>query len=865
MRLNSIRLARLTPLTAAALVAAYAVVGCGDDSSGTGNPGTGGGGNAGGTAGGGNAGGTAGGGNMGGVGGSGNMGGSGAVGGTAGSGGSGGGGPNMTACVTTSDGTSGLLLKGTVLAPDQKIDDGEVLIDGNGIIQCVAADCSGTAGAGDATVITCDNGVISPGLINTHDHISFARTPPTDFGTERFDHRHDWRKGLRGHNKLQLAGTAGGAEILAAELRFVMSGTTSTISAGGRRGLLRNLDGQDKEGLNTPTVNSDTFPLDDNDGIYSTSGCNYGSNPTTASDVASEHAYVPHIAEGIDAEAQNEVTCTTTTYDVVEPQTAIVHAIAVGGAEVAEFAAERSWVVWSPRSNVALYGNTAPVTLLDNMGVGIALGTDWLASGSMNMSRELRCADELNKTYYNNHFSDEEIWRMATLNAAFVAGVENGLGALKVGYTADIAIFNSTNHKDYRAVIDAEPADVALVLRGGEALYGDKDLLNNTVFDGSSCEAIDVCMTDKLACVSRDTSNTLAELMTEGGAVAELFNCGGAPAVEPSCVPFRDGEYDGVATATDKDADGIDDAMDLCPDIFDPIRPMDGSAQADADNDGKGDACDPCPNDNTDACSAADANDVDNDGEPNTTDNCPDDSNADQMDGDGDGKGDACDVCPTSANPGFEICAGPPVDIKDIRDPSSSNPIAENSPVTLEDMYVVGVDSTGSVQGYYAQKNTDLYTGIFVFTKNVTPNVQVGNKVNISGTYVEFNDLSEITDPVTTVTDSGTTLPFAPIALDPETLATAGSNPEPYESMLVEIANVKVSVMNSDGPADDFDEFTVITDPGGTVGYRVNDTCYDALDNTYPVDTVFTKIVGVQEFSFGNFKIAPRSATDLTQ
>jgi cytosine/adenosine deaminase-related metal-dependent hydrolase len=43
--------------------------------------------------------------------------------------------------------------------------------------------------------------------------------------------------------------------------------------------------------------------------------------------------------------------------------------------------------------------------MLDLLGVPIALGTDWVASGSMNMLRELRCADELNENYYDNYFS----------------------------------------------------------------------------------------------------------------------------------------------------------------------------------------------------------------------------------------------------------------------------------------------------------------------------------------------------------------------------------------------------------------------------------------------------------------------------
>ena len=40
----------------------------------------------------------------------------------------------------------------------------------------------------------------------------------------------------------------------------------------------------------------------------------------------------------------------------------------------------------------------------------------------------------------------------------------------------------------------------------------------------------------------------------------------------------------------DANGDGIPDATDNCPHVFNPIRPMDGGLQADGDQDGAGDA-----------------------------------------------------------------------------------------------------------------------------------------------------------------------------------------------------------------------------------------------------------------------------------
>ncbi|MEZ4312396.1 MAG: thrombospondin type 3 repeat-containing protein [Polyangiaceae bacterium] len=783
-------------------------------------------------------------------------------------------------CQVVSAGTSGVLFRGTLLLPDQVMHKGELLVAQNGTITCAECDCSGAPGAGDATVVECANGVVSPGLINPHDHITFAQNAPKPHldsmgNPSRYDHRHEWRQGAGANKpKITAPGGASTAAVLLAELRFVMSGATTAASAGGRAGLLRNLDsGGLGEGVSLG-VNSDTFPLDDTNGTVDTNignGCNYGAGPTTAAQIASDDAYLPHISEGVNVAAHNEFLCTSSApppanaNDIIEPKTSIIHAVGLDALDIAKIRTDTAKVIWSPRSNVDLYGNTAQITVLDALGVPIALGTDWLPSGSMNMLRELRCADELNTQFYGGHFGDKQLWQMVTTNGALALGVHDILGMLKPGYVADIAVFNGAAHKDYRAVIDAGSADVVLVVRGGEVLYGDGAVVQSL---RPGCETIDVCTFGKRACVTADVGGgtTLASLTTEAQAVYPMFFCPtgndpeGIPQNEPSCVPYRPTEYNGVVPGTDDDGDGVPNDSDNCPTVFNPKRPMD-SAQPDGDGDKKGDACDPCPLDANDACAVTDANDLDGDGWFNGYDNCPYSANADQADKDNDGHGDACDKCPDQANPGLEGCT---FSIKSIRDPSDPLHPNEGDSVTIKDVYVTGIrPNTGNSRGFYVQDTTLApFSGIFIFTGGSLPNVQVGNRVTITGNYVEFFELSELSNPTVTVTDNGTTLPFAPIAVaDPATIATGGAMAEGYESMLLKIGAVTVVNVNPDAPSD-FDEFSV------TGNLRIDDLIFDntanmGLNNTCAVGKGFASITGIHAFSFGNFKLEPRFATDI--
>jgi cytosine/adenosine deaminase-related metal-dependent hydrolase len=498
-------------------------------------------------------------------------------------------------------GDASTLIEGDVLAPATTYLDGQVAISPAGTIACVGCDCAAKVPA--ATRIVCPKGVVSPGLINTHDHLTNAQNLPFADTGERFEQRHDWRLGLRGHTQIPLLTDATQDQIAWAEVRFLMGGTTATAGVGAVPGLVRNLDfAVAEEGLDLPAVGTATFPLGDDAGEQLASGCGYPSI-VAAGTLTGFDAWEAHVGEGIDDVAHNELACVSSSagggQDLLAPRTAVVQGIALDASDQALLAARGSSLVWSPRSNVALYGDTARVLEARARGTTIALGTDWIVTGSMNQLRELRCADDWNRDRLGAALSDADLWRMVTSNAARVTATGGAIGSLEAGKAADIAVFDGAARPGFRAVIDADPPDVALVMRGGLPLYGDSAILA-ALPSSANCETVDVCGAAKRICVESQIGESYLVLQSNAAGSYPAFSCG-VPPGEPTCVPSRSVPvagstvYTGAITPTDADGDGIADVQDDCPAVFDPIRPMDGGAQPDSDGDGIGDACDPSP------------------------------------------------------------------------------------------------------------------------------------------------------------------------------------------------------------------------------------------------------------------------------
>ena len=320
-------------------------------------------------------------------------------------------------------------LIGTVVTPSEIICNGEVIIDRNtGLIDCVGASCANHEKAAEASVVCAD--LIMPGIIDPHNHMSYNTLPP--WQTEQvFANRGQWRGPLaRELYDARLRNDKVAARYN--ELRLILSGTTAVHKAEGQDSAydhVRNLDrGPSSNGLG---YSDDAFeecvdPLSDR--------C-FGAPNYEQDQNVPDRIYVAHVAEGVDETSRAE-------FDEFRdkgqlgPRTSIIHCVACTSEQFRDMRAAGSHLIWSPRSNLELYGATTNVMTAIRMGITVSLGPDWTPSGSMNQLEEMRCAQALSKRYWNGGISSKDIVEMVTSKAAASMGVDDLLGQLTPGFSS---------------------------------------------------------------------------------------------------------------------------------------------------------------------------------------------------------------------------------------------------------------------------------------------------------------------------------------------------------------------------------------------------------------------------------------------
>jgi cytosine/adenosine deaminase-related metal-dependent hydrolase len=421
-------------------------------------------------------------------------------------------------------------LLGTVVTPDT-VFEGEVLVEGD-TITCVDVTCRGQPGAAGASIVD-TQGVVFPGLIDTHNHILFDIFDETDWApTKSYGNHNQWTNEPRYKAlvdaKQYLNGEAGSPVSIGCELdkygefKGLVAGTTSIVGAANPANrvcygsLARTID-QTSNGLAGDKVQVATlFP--------STSSADAVCQNLA---IGSTDAYVIHVAEGVDASALAEFgklqTVSTVDGCLVSPKLTLVHGVALGEPELGVMASSGASLVWSPQSNVFLYGagidlgKTANVPLAVARGINVALAPDWSIGGSQNLLDELRFADRVDNSVWGDVLTPKALAQMVTTNAARALGLGAVLGAIEAGKRADLVVIRGDRSRPYDALLTASPRDVELVFVNGRALYGDPPFAPLGA-PAPGCEALTLCGATKFACVATEggtLSNKLGQSIEE--------------------------------------------------------------------------------------------------------------------------------------------------------------------------------------------------------------------------------------------------------------------------------------------------------------------------------------------------------------
>ncbi len=148
----------------------------------------------------------------------------------------------------------------------------------------------------------------------------------------------------------------------------------------------------------------------------------------------------------------------------------VIHGVGMDEKDLTDAAAKDISLVWSPFSNLILYGDTLNADLAIKHNVNITLGSDWTPSGTKNLLDEVKIARRYSQSKGMKLVSDKKLYEMMTINPARALRLGDRLGRLEVGYLADIVAIRlkSTKANPYTQIVTAQQSDIQYVMVGGE-------------------------------------------------------------------------------------------------------------------------------------------------------------------------------------------------------------------------------------------------------------------------------------------------------------------------------------------------------------------------------------------------------------
>lgn len=331
-------------------------------------------------------------------------------------------------------------------------------------------------------------GTIFPGLIELHNHLAYNALRLWDV-PKTYTNRNQWA-GIPAYRKLisgpmQIIGKT--PELVPALIRYVeckslLGGVTTSqgiqlfSNAGIRRfyrGVVRNVEQTDEPEL--PEAVTRIADIDARE------AARFWERLQKAT------CFLLHLSEGVDEAARKHFRALQISDDkwAIGKQLAGIHCAGLTEDDFTIYGEHQGAMIWSPLSNLLLYGKTAQIKAAKNAAVRIGIGSDWSPSGSKNLLGELKVA-RLVSQEFGSVFSDREIVSMATSNAAAILHWDTALGSVEVGKRADLLIVSGVTGDPYQGLLHAKETDIRLVMINGVSRYGLPGLMRRMGVPGES-------------------------------------------------------------------------------------------------------------------------------------------------------------------------------------------------------------------------------------------------------------------------------------------------------------------------------------------------------------------------------------------
>lgn len=367
-------------------------------------------------------------------------------------------------------------------------DAGRVYVRGDRIAAVGPADASPPEGFDKAPLVR-TGGTLYPGLIELHNHLPYNVLPLWQVA-RRYDNRGQWG-GVPGYRArisgpMGILGRVAGyieAIVRYVEVKCVLAGVTTSqgialySNAGARRyyhGLVRNVE---QPGVGLPAAG------------------------TRIADVEAEQAarllerlrrsscLLLHLSEGVDDAARSHFRALRVEGRrwAIGDALAGIHCAGLRGRDYATLRSRGGAMVWSPLSNLLLYGQTADIARAARERVLIGLGSDWSPSGSKNLLGEMKVA-WLVAAQREAGLSARDIVAMVTVNAARILKWGGELGSLERGKRADLIVVNGLRGDPYEHLLRARETTLTLVVIDGAARYGQPRMMRRLSHDGERIE-----------------------------------------------------------------------------------------------------------------------------------------------------------------------------------------------------------------------------------------------------------------------------------------------------------------------------------------------------------------------------------------